>query len=110
MILTEFSGAIHKADVLMMASEIVSNDSQIVIVYSRQEENGKVAVIEDNYVFDGKSGCYCHTTHWYYKTSSGVRNSTNNYLTLEKMVEEIIGHANYDLEDGESIRVFIETI
>ena len=107
MIKREFSGAIHKADALMMASEIVSNDSQIVIVYSRQE-NGKVAVIEDNYVFD--DGYYCNTTHWYYKTSSGVRNSTNNYLTLEKMVEEIIGHANYDLEDGESIRVFIETI
>ena len=108
MILKTFSGAIHKADALMMASEIVSNDSQIVIVYSRQENNGKVAVTEDNYVFD--DGYYCNTTHWYYKTSSGVRNSTNNYLSLEEMVEEIIGHVNHDLEDEESIRVFIETI
>ena len=107
MICKEFSGAIHKADALMMASEIVSNDTQIVIVYSR-EENGKVAVVEDNYVFD--DGYYCNTTHWYYKTSSDVRNSTKNYLSLEEMVEEIIGHANHDLEDGESIRVFIETI
>lgn len=107
MIKKEFCGFLHKADVLMMASEIVSNDTQIVIVYSR-EENGRVAVVEDNYVFDGY--CYCNTTHWYYKTSSGVRNSTNNYLTLEEMVEEIIGHVNHDLEDGESIRVFIETL
>ena len=108
MIKREFSGEIHKADVLMMASEIVSNDSQIVIAYSRQEENGKVAVIEDNYVFD--DGYYCNTTHWYYKTSSGVRNSTKNYLSLEKMVEEIVEYVNGDFEDGESIRVFIETL
>lgn len=109
MIVKEFSGEIHKADVLMMASEIVSNDTQIVIVYSRQE-NGKVAVTEDNYVFDGKSEYYCNFTHWYYKTSSEVRNTTNNYLTLEEMVEEIVDYLNSDFEDGESIRVFIETI
>lgn len=109
MIVKKYSGEIRKADALMMASEIVSNDTQIVIVYSRQD-NYKIAVTEDNYVFDSKSGYYCNTTHWYYKTSSGVRNSTNNYLTLEEMVEEIIGHVNHDLEDGESIRVFIETL
>lgn len=109
MIIKEFSGEIHKADVLMMASEIVSNDTQIVIVCSR-EENGKTAITEDNYVFDGKSEYYCNFTHWYYKTSSGVRNSTNNYLTLEEMVDEIVEYVNGDFEDGESTRVFIETI
>lgn len=109
MIVKEVSGEIHKVDVLMMASEIVSNDTQIVIVHSR-EENGKIAVTEDNYVFDGKSEYYCNFTHWYYKTSSDVRNTTNQYLTLEEMVEEIVDYLNSDFEDGESIRVFIETI
>lgn len=110
MIIKEFSGEIHKADVLMMASEIVSNDTQIVIVYSRQENNGRVAVTEDNYVFDGKSRFYCNFTHWYYKTSSEVRNTTNQYLTLEEMVEEIVGYVNGDFEENETLKVFIETI
>lgn len=109
MIIKEFSGEIRKTDVLMMASEIVSNDTQIVIVYSR-EENGKTAITEDNYVFDGKSGYYCNFTHWYYKTSSGVRNTTNDYLTLEEMVEEIVEYVNGDFEENENLKVFTETI
>ena len=108
MIKKEFYREIQKVDALMMASEVVNNDCQIVIVYSRREDSGKVAVTENNYVFDGY--CYCNTTHWYYKTSSGVRNSTTNYLTLEEMINEIIDRVNHDLEDEESIRVFIETL
>ena len=108
MIKKEFNEKIRKVDALMMALEVANNDCQIVIVYSRKEGNDKVAVTEDNYVFDGY--CYCNTTHWYYKTSSGFRNSTTNYLSLEEMVNEIIDRVNYDLKDEESIRVFIETL
>lgn len=108
MIKKEFK-VVQKADVLMMASEIVSNDTQIVITYSRPE-NGKTAVIENNYVFD-KSGYFKNTTHWYYKTSSEIRNFTDNYLTLEEMIDEIMVFINEgDFEDEESIRVFIETV
>lgn len=108
MILKEFN-KVTKSDVLMMASDIVSNNHQIVVVLA-VEENGKVAITEDNYVFDGKSEFYTHFTHWYYKTSSDVRNSTNNYLTLEEMVDEIVNYVNGDFEENETLKVFIETI
>lgn len=107
-IIKEFDKEAKKSDVLMMASEIVSNDTQIVVLYSRPE-SGKTAVTEYNYSFDGWS--YKKTTHWYYKTSSGVRNSTDNYLlNLEEMISEIMNFLEGGLEDGESLKVFLETI
>ena len=108
MITKEFKvEGIKKADVLMMASEIVSNDKQIVVLYSRPE-CGKTAVVEKNYTFN--DGCYKKTTHWYYQTSSGVRNSSDDYLTLEEMISDIMSFLEGDLEEGESLKVFIETI
>ena len=109
MIIKELSKYIERTDVLMMASEIVSNGTQIVILYSRPE-SGKTVVLEKDYVFNVADGYYKETTHHYYKTSSGVRNSTDNYLLLEEMIEEIMNFLDGDLEEGESLRVFIETI
>ena len=106
MIKKEFE-KIEKKDVLMMASDIVSNDTQIVVLYSRPE-SGKTAVTEYNYEFDGWD--YKKTTHWYYRTSSGVSNSTDDYLTLDEMIIEIMSLTDGDLEDGESLKVFNETI
>ena len=74
---------IGKSDVLMMASEIVSNDKQLVVIYSRPE-SGKTVVMEKDYVFNVADGYYKETTPHYYKTSSGVRNSTDNYLSLDE--------------------------
>lgn len=106
MILKEFKD-IKKSDVLMMASDIVSNDDQITVLYSRPESE-KTAVVEKNYLFN--DGWYKETTHWYYRTSSDVRNSTDDYLTLEEMISEIMNFLDGDLEESESLRVFIETI
>ena len=108
MITKEFNRKeIKKADVLMMASEIVSENKQIVVLYSRPE-NGKTAILEKNYQY--ADGLYKETTHWYYRTSSGVRNSADNYLLLEEMIGEIMSFIDGDLEDGESLKVFIETL
>lgn len=106
-IIKEFSKEAKKSDVLMMASDIVSNrDAQIVVLYSRPE-SGKTAVREYNYEFDGWD--YKKTTHWYYKTSSGFRSSMSDYpLNLEEMISDIMEFLEGDLEEGESIEVFLE--
>lgn len=93
-----------------MASEIVSNNHQIVALDSKVED-GKIAITEDNYLWDGESEFYTHFTHHYYKTSSDVRNTTVDYITLEELVEELVSYANAPLDYVEEwFRLFLETI
>ena len=97
---------IEKADVLRMASAIVSDtQTQIVIIYSRPE-SGKTVVREYNYSFDGWD--YKKTTHGYYKSSSEFKTMSDDPLTLDEMIKDILTFLEGDLEDGESLKVFLE--
>lgn len=97
-----------KADALKMASKIVSNNAKICIVYSRQE-NQRTVALEKDYVFDS-CGYYKRNSCSYYKTSSDVASYTDDYLTLDEMITELLDFCKGDLEEGESLNVFIETI
>lgn len=96
-----------KADALKMASKIVSNNAKICIVYSRQEN--QTVAFEITYTFD-TCGYYKKNSCSYYKTSSDVASYTDDYLTLDEMITELLDFCKGDLEEGESLNVFIETI